>query len=64
MILIPILFKYDNNFADVGAGHAREPLDRGHGPLLQIMLFFTEIVPESKLGCFARDLTPANRRRW
>jgi hypothetical protein len=29
--------------APVGAGHAREPLDRWHGPLLQIILFLMKI---------------------
>ena len=35
--------KYDHNFAGVGAGHAREPLGRGHGPLLQLALLLMQI---------------------
>lgn len=36
--VIPIGVKNDNNFAGVGAGHARDQKTRGHGPLLQLFL--------------------------
>lgn len=35
---IPIGVKNDNNFAAVGAGHARDQKTRGHGPLLQLFV--------------------------
>src|SRR5674476_996606 len=45
--------KYDHNFAGVGAGHAREPLGRGHGPLLQLALLLMQIgiTPNNPLAC-------------
>jgi len=35
-VVVPQALKNSDSPPSVGAGHAREPLDRGHGPLLQV----------------------------